>query len=81
VVRTQEVGDKTGLSVEDMMMTAGMSWTDNTDLIVISADGMKQYQLNSSNLMEFHLINENGIVNLYHNQSLVLNDVLRIQKP
>lgn len=81
VVRTQEIDGKIGLSVEDVLRTAGMSWTDNTDLNVVSADGIQQYQMNSNDLITYHFVNENGIVDLYHKQRLVIKDVLRIEKP
>lgn len=81
VVRTQEIGGKTGLIVEDVLLTVGINWTDDIDFNVISADGVHQHQMNSRNLMKYHLIFENSKVDLYLDQSIVLQDVLRIEKP
>jgi hypothetical protein len=81
VERTQEIDGKTGLSVEDVLLTVGMSWPDNPVFNVVSAAGIEYYQLNSTELSRHYLILDNGIVDLYRDQSLVLNDVLRIEKP
>ncbi len=81
VVRTQETAGKTGFLVEDVLLTVGMSWTDDTVFKVVSAESVEQYQLKSKDLTRYQFINENGKVDLYRDQILVLNDVLRIEKP
>lgn len=81
VVRTQEIDGKTGLFVEDIMLTVGMSWNEDAIFNVVSADGIQRYQLKTSDLKHYYLIYENDIVDLYQDQSIVLQDVLRIEKP
>ncbi|HAE42287.1 MAG TPA: hypothetical protein DCG34_05125, partial [Clostridiales bacterium] len=81
IVKTQEIAGKTGLSVEDIILTVGMSWDEDTVFNVVSADNVQQYQMNSKNLDRYQLIYDSGNVDLYRDQSIVLYDVLRIEKP
>ena len=81
IVKTQEIAGKTGLSVEDIILTVGMSWDEDTVFNVVSPDNVQQYQMNSKNLDRYQLIYDSGNVDLYRDQSIVLYDVLRIEKP
>lgn len=79
VVRTETLDGKEGLLLEDVLLTAGMRWDDMIDFTAVSTDN-QEIDLSHQDMLNTYLVIDGDRVNLYKDNSLLLQDVLRIQK-
>lgn len=79
VVRTRDIQGEEGLLLEDVLLTAGMRWTDNSEFIAIGIDG-SQISLNLREILDYYIICQDGKTNLYKGNTQIMKDILRIEK-
>lgn len=79
VVRTKEIQGEEGLNLEDVLLTAGMRWDDNSKFVAISIDD-SQISLDINDLLDSHLIYKDGKTRLYISDLEVIEELLRIEK-
>lgn len=78
VVRTKTINGLEGLLLEDVLLTAGMRWDDNSKFMAFNSDGIKII-LSLDELLKCHIINNNNQVILFNGTEEVLKDLLRIE--
>lgn len=79
VVRTKYVDGKDWLLLEDVLLTAGLRWTDDSEFISVGTDDSK-VELSLNDVLSCYLINENGKVSLHNAENEIMTDLLRIEK-
>lgn len=79
VVRTKEIEGKEMLNLEDVLLTSGMRWDEQSKFSFISTDGLK-IDLSLHEVLNLYLVEENEKVNIYEGNKIVLNNLLRIEK-
>lgn len=79
VVRTKDIGGKTGLLLEDVLLTAGMRWTEEDAFKAVNADG-SEVDLKMDEMLKSYLIDYGDKVILYNTSKEVVGDLLRIEK-
>jgi len=79
VVRTKTIDKLEGLLLEDVLLTAGMRWEDNSKFTAISTEG-KTYDLDLEAIKKSYLVKNNGEVLLYIESNQVMTGILRIEK-
>lgn len=79
VVRTKKFDGLEGLLLEDVLLTAGMRWTDNDKFTAVSTTDEK-VELSLSEALSCYIVAENNTVNLYKEGNKIITDLLRIEK-
>lgn len=79
VVRTKDIKGKETMSLEDVLLTAGMRWEDGDKFLGISLDD-KQVEFSADDLLNIYALDEDGAVSLYDEDREVLQNLLRIEK-
>lgn len=78
VVRTKDINGKEGLLLEDVLLTAGMRWTEGNQFIVVSKDD--EIELSLKEMLNSYIIDVGNKVVLYQGESELMRDILRIEK-
>lgn len=79
VVRTKDINGKEGLLLEDVLLTVGMRWNDNSKFTAISVDGSK-VESSLEEILRSYIIYEDRRVSLYNGNSEIMEDLLRIER-
>ncbi|MDY0236271.1 MAG: FMN-binding protein [Gudongella sp.] len=79
IVRTESIDGKEALLLEDVLLTAGMRWDDMIDFTVVSEDE-KEIEISHQEMLNSYLVINGDRVDLYTGESLLLENILRIQK-
>lgn len=79
VVRTKEIQGREGLLLEDVLLTAGMRWTDDLNLTMVSTDGSNA-PLDLTQLKDCYMTYADGKVNIYNDEEVRIKDLVRIEK-
>ena len=79
VVRTKDIGGREGLLLEDVLLTAGMRWTDDSQFAAVSTDDSR-LELSLEEILNCYIIKNNEQVILYQGESEIMEDLLRIEK-
>ncbi len=79
VIRTKDINGLTGMLLEDILLTAGMRWKDNTTFNAVSTD-KTEILLSFNDMLNCYLTYENEQVNLYQNNNEIMKSLLRIEK-
>lgn len=78
VVRTKTVNELEGLLLEDVLLTAGMRWDDDSKFTAVNTDGTT-VELSLEELLKCYIINNNNQVILFDGNEEVLKDLMRIE--
>jgi Na+-translocating ferredoxin:NAD+ oxidoreductase RnfG subunit len=78
VVRTKNINGLDGMLLEDVLLTAGMRWEDNSKFKAVNTDGTT-LELSLSELLECYINNNNNQVILFDGNEELLKDLLRIE--
>ena len=79
VVRTKDINGKEGLLLEDVLLTAGMRWTDDNQFMAVSTDD-SVLELSLEEVLDSYIVENNNTVSLYHGEGQIMKDLLRIEK-
>lgn len=79
VVRTKDINGSEGLLLEDVLLTAGMRWTDNNQFNIIGRDDAK-VEITLEEMLDSYIVDDGNIVVLYQGESEIMKDILRIEK-
>lgn len=79
VVRTEIIDNKEGLLLEDVLLTAGMRWDGTIDFTCVSENG-QEISLSHQDMLVSYLVINNDKVDLYKDKTILLEDILRIEK-
>lgn len=79
IVRTEILGGKEGLLLEDVLLTAGMRWEDEIDFTAVSMDG-EEMDISHQDMLDSYLVIDGDMIDLYKDNTVLLQDVLRIEK-
>ncbi|MFA9422917.1 MAG: hypothetical protein ACERLG_05035, partial [Sedimentibacter sp.] len=79
VVRTKELNGREMLLLEDVLLTAGMRWVDDSTFIAVKTDNTK-VELSLNQILNCYIINENEKVTLVNDGNEIMTDLLRIEK-
>lgn len=79
VVRTKDIEGIEGLLLEDVLLTAGMRWTDNNKFVVVDTAG-SELELSLGEILNSYIIKDSNQVNLYSEEGEIMKDLLRIEK-
>lgn len=78
VVRTKDINGKEGLLLEDVLLTAGMRWTEGNQFVVVSKDD--EIELSLKEMLNSYIIDGGNKVVLYQGESELMKDIVRIEK-
>lgn len=78
VVRTKDINGKEGLLLEDVLLTAGMRWTEGNQFVVVSKDD--EIELSLKEMLNSYIIDGGNRVVLYQGESELMKDIVRIEK-
>ncbi|MCF6463231.1 FMN-binding protein [Clostridium sp. Cult1] len=78
VVRTKDINGKEGLLLEDVLLTAGMRWTEGNQFVVVSKDD--EIELSLKEMINSYIIDGGNKVVLYQGESELMKDIVRIEK-
>lgn len=78
VVRTKDINGAEGLLLEDVLLTAGMRWTDDSKFTAVNSDETV-INLSLDKLLQCYIINKNEKVILFDGSNDLLNDLMRIE--
>ena len=79
VVRTKEIDGFEALLLEDVLLTAGMRWKDDSKFLAVStSDEIIELSLNE--ILSCYITNEQSTVNLYKDEQILMTELLRIEK-
>lgn len=79
VVRTKDINGKEGLLLEDVLLTAGMRWTDENRFIVVGKDDSK-VEISLKEMLTCYMVEDKGKVILYQGEREIMRNVIRIEK-
>ena len=79
VVRTKEIQGQQGLLLEDVLITSGMIWEEDIALNVVSIDG-SEILLDLKELSNYYITYKDKNVYLFHKDTQLMKNVLRIEK-
>lgn len=79
VVRTNTIKGEDGLNLEDVLLTAGMRWLDDSKFLAISIDN-SQVSLDLDELLDSYLVYKDGKTSLYINDTQIIEELSRIEK-
>lgn len=79
VVRTKDIRGLEGMLLEDVLLTAGMRWTEGNTFAAINTDD-ERADLSVEDLLSSYLRYEKGRVDLYKDKKEILTSILRIEK-
>ena len=79
VVRTKEIQGQQGLLLEDVLITSGMIWEEDIALNVVSIDG-SEILLDLKELSNYYITYKDKNVYLFHKDTQLMENVLRIEK-
>lgn len=79
VVRTKEIQGQQGLLLEDVLITSGMIWEEDIALNVVSIDG-SEILLDLNELSNYYITYKDKNVYLFHKDTQLMKNVLRIEK-
>lgn len=79
VVRTKDIDGFEGLLLEDVLLTAGMRWTDSDKFTAVSSLD-EIIELSLKDLLSCYIVDENQTVNLYKENNKLITDLIRIEK-
>jgi Na+-translocating ferredoxin:NAD+ oxidoreductase RnfG subunit len=81
VVRTKDIDGKEALLLEDVLLTAGMRWTDNSTFSVANTNNDEfLLSIRADEIPNLYIIYDNGQVTLHDGNNIMMNDLLRIVK-
>jgi len=78
VVRTKNINGEEGLLLEDVLLTAGMRWTDDSIFTAVNSEG-KIINLSLDKLLQSYIINKDEQVVLFDGKDELLKDLMRIE--
>lgn len=79
VVRTKGINGMEGLLLEDVLLTAGMRWTEENQFVLISKDDSKR-EISLEEMLNSYIIKDGNQIILYHKEKELIKDLLRIEK-
>ena len=79
VVRTKNSNNREMLLLEDVLLTAGMRWTEDSEFIAVATDDSK-VELSLKQLLNCYIVSEDGKVILIDDEKELIPDLLRIEK-
>lgn len=79
VVRTETIDGKEALLLEDVLLTAGMRWDGEILFTAVSTD-KQEIDLGYQDMLLAYLVIIDDKVDLYKDNNLLLEDILRIEK-
>ena len=78
VVRTKNINGAEGLLLEDVLLTAGMRWTDKSTFTAVNSDE-RVVNLSLDKLLQCYIINKDEQVILFDGEDELLKDLMRIE--
>lgn len=64
--------------MEDVLLTAGMRWTEGNQFVVVSKDD--EIELSLKEMLNSYIIDGGNKVVLYQGESELMKDIVRIEK-
>lgn len=79
VVRTKDIKGLEGMLLEDVLLTAGMRWEEDSEFLAVKTDG-SSIGLSMEEMLNCYITYIDGRVNLYKDNNEIMQDLLRIEK-
>ena len=79
VVRTKDIKGVEGMFLEDVLLLAGMRWDEDSEFSAVNTEG-SSIALTLEEILKSYIRYEDGQVDLYKDDSEIMNDLLRIEK-
>lgn len=79
VVRTKDIQGEEGLLLEDVLLTAGMRWKEDSKFTAVSTDDIG-VDLDLSEILDAYLVYKDSEVSIYINDKKIISKILRIER-
>ncbi|NLJ57656.1 MAG: FMN-binding protein [Tissierellia bacterium] len=79
VVRTKDIKGVEGMFLEDVLLLAGIRWDEDSEFSAVNTEG-SSIALTLEEILKSYIRYEDGQVDLYKDDSEIMNDLLRIEK-
>jgi len=79
VVRTKDIGDKEGLLLEDVLLTAGMRWNEGDGFVIVGRNGSEK-EITYEEMLNSYMIDDGNMVSIYLGDREIMKDIIRVEK-
>lgn len=79
VVRTKDIGGKEGLLLEDVLLTAGMRWSEETRFALADRNGGEK-EISYEEMLNSYMVYDENIISIYQGDRELMKDIIRVEK-